>query len=381
VRVEWQVWANDTSDNWGDTGIQYLITAPPDETPPTYSNISYNTTIAGQSCTLSVKWSDNVALSGFIFGTNNTGSWLNDTWTSLTENPSWANKTKTLNSTVGMVVGYRWYCNDTSNNWNDTDIQTLTTTAFPVILTILKPENITYSSGTIPVNLTASGGTIDKRWFNCKNETEWIYLENQTYTEPTSMTGFVNGTYTFYGWANNTQGSEDEQTVMFTVAISSEDETPTYSNIGTSTTVAGQSCLFSCYWQDNIELSGFIFSTNNTGQWLNNSWSSLSGSASWANVTKTLNSTVGLVIGYRWYCNDTSDNWNHTGILTFTTTSGEAPPYPPFTPTSTPTPTPTPAPPFSGIIYYFTERPLLTVLIATVAVAATVSVYLKRKKH
>jgi len=90
----------------------------------------------------------------------------------------------------------------------------------PVFLTITNPQNTTYTSGTISVSLSASGGTIDTIWWNCKNSTTWIYGSNQTYTVPTSMTGFVDGTsYTFYAWANNTLGEWDEETVMFTVLI------------------------------------------------------------------------------------------------------------------------------------------------------------------
>ena len=87
-------------------------------------------------------------------------------------------------------------------------------------ITIVSPTNTTYSSSSISVSLAASGGTIDTIWWNCKNGTTWIYGSNQTYTVPTSMTGFVIGTsYTFYAWANNTDGNSDEETVMFTVQI------------------------------------------------------------------------------------------------------------------------------------------------------------------
>lgn len=90
----------------------------------------------------------------------------------------------------------------------------------PVVVTVSAPTNTTYYSSTISISLSASGGTISVIWWNCKNGTSWIYGSNQTYTVPTSMTGFVNGTaYTFYAWANNTLGSEDEATVGFTVTI------------------------------------------------------------------------------------------------------------------------------------------------------------------
>jgi len=97
-----------------------------DTTPPTYSDVGANTTQAGQPCLFYCLWTDDTGLSGFIFSWNASGSWQNDTWTSLTTS-AWANVTKTLPSSH-VVVGYRWYCNDTSNNWNSTPIQTLTVT-------------------------------------------------------------------------------------------------------------------------------------------------------------------------------------------------------------------------------------------------------------
>jgi len=104
-----------------------------DTTPPTYSNVGTNTTQAGQPCQFSVLWNDNVNVSGFIFGTNNTGAWVNDTWTSFTvfynSTAAWSNVTKTLNDTIHIVVCWQIWANDTSNNWNTTGTQTLTTTS------------------------------------------------------------------------------------------------------------------------------------------------------------------------------------------------------------------------------------------------------------
>jgi hypothetical protein len=110
----------------------YLSLAVADTTPPTYSNVGTNTTQAGQPCQFSVFWNDNVNVSGFIFGTNNTGTWVNDTWVSFTvfynSTAAWSNVTKTLNSTVGVRVEWQIWTNDTSNNWNNTGIQYLITT-------------------------------------------------------------------------------------------------------------------------------------------------------------------------------------------------------------------------------------------------------------
>ena len=93
----------------------------------------------------------------------------------------------------------------------------------------------------------------------------------------------------------------------------------TFSNIGLSSTVANSTCTFSCCWTDTQGLGAFIFSTNNTGNWQNDSTVSLSGTVAWTNVTKTLNPIVGTVVGYEWFANDTNGNWASTGIQTLTT--------------------------------------------------------------
>jgi len=96
------------------------VTFGGDTKPPTSSDATYSTTVAGNSCTFSCKWRDDVGLGGFIFSTNNSGVWVNSTWVPLTGKSAWANTTQTLNNTVGTVVCFRWYCNDTDNNWNIT---------------------------------------------------------------------------------------------------------------------------------------------------------------------------------------------------------------------------------------------------------------------
>jgi hypothetical protein len=102
------------------------------ETPifPIYSNVGTNTTKAGAVCQFRSKWTNNENMSGYIFGTNNTGTWRNETWTAWNppQTPAWSNVTKTLNSTVGLVIGYRFYANNTNNNWSDTGIRIITLT-------------------------------------------------------------------------------------------------------------------------------------------------------------------------------------------------------------------------------------------------------------
>jgi hypothetical protein len=98
---------------------------------------------------------------------------------------------------------------------------------------------------------------------------------------------------------------------------------PTSSSIGTSSTRAGVPCDFYGRWSDPDGLDSCIFSTNNTGIWVNTTVP-VSGTESWANVTETLISSVGTTVRFRWYCNDTNGDMGDTGTKTLVTTDGDA---------------------------------------------------------
>lgn len=98
------------------------------------------------------------------------------------------------------------------------------------------------------------------------------------------------------------------------------DETaPTFSNVGTNASHCREVCEFSCLWEDETELSGYIFGWNGTGSFSNDSWTSLSGTSEWANVTKNLPNND-CIISFQWWCNDTSNNWNTTELQTLNVT-------------------------------------------------------------
>ena len=70
------------------------------------------------------------------------------------------------------------------------------------------------------------------------------------------------------------------------VNIASDVTNPTYSTNSTNSTMAGQATLFSLLLDDDTGLSGYIFSTNNSGAWVNDSWASLNytvnGTSGWS---------------------------------------------------------------------------------------------------
>ena len=201
-----------------------------DGAAPRYSKNSTNTTVAGYVANFSLEWNDSIALQGgggYIFSTNNSGTWINASWYAFSSTPQNVSNATVLNSTVGTVVAWCYYANDSVSNWNGT---------------------------------------------NCQSGNQFIITTTET-TPPQWITG---------------------------------------SN-ATNTTVAGVPCNFTLNWNDNYQLAGYIFSTNNSGTWKNSSYiSGFSGTSntSW-NVT-TLNTTVGIIIVWCYYANDTSNNWNGT---------------------------------------------------------------------
>ena len=90
--------------------VEDFLTLELDTFPPSYGYVGHSSTTAGQKSKFSIKFTDRGALHPYgvyIFSTNNTGTWENDSAVNFTSTPSWANVSVTLNSTVGDVVGYR----------------------------------------------------------------------------------------------------------------------------------------------------------------------------------------------------------------------------------------------------------------------------------
>jgi len=193
-----------------------------DVSPPSFGVIYANTTIAGSTVRLSCAITDGTDVANYTYSWNNTGTWINQTTVNTSGNQVPSIHNGLWNTTSGFIVSVIVYANDTLlNEGASTQYNfTLTTENQPVVLVITNPTNITYASSSIPVFLSASGGTIDKIWYNVKNGSSWIYGSNQTYVSSTSLTGYLNGTsFNMTVWANNTFGNSDTDNIMFSVAI------------------------------------------------------------------------------------------------------------------------------------------------------------------
>ncbi len=124
------------------------------------------------------------------------------------------------------------------------------------------------------------------------------------------------------------------------------------SNLSLSSIIVGKPSVFSVLWNDDHGLSGggYIFSTNNTGQWVNASWVAFSSTPCWGNATLTLTNKAEFVVGFREYANNSLNVWANSCLFTILS-ANESLPLPTPSPTATssknPTTSPTPAAPSS----------------------------------
>jgi hypothetical protein len=151
--------------------------------------------------------------------------WWNCTFTNGTV--VYANTVYTAPTSMTLGNGSYIFNARANNTLDEWDEETVTFTVeiasgppASVTLVITSPTNTTYTSSTITISMSASGGTIDRIWWNVQFENaSWLYAENQTYTVAMSIVINENVTATFYGYANNTDGNSDDGSVMFTVYI------------------------------------------------------------------------------------------------------------------------------------------------------------------
>jgi hypothetical protein len=115
--------------------------------------------------------------------------------------------------------------------------------------------------------------------------------------------------------ATSKTASDETKTVVKSIILSIsttppvQNFPPIYSTFSTSTTSHGNLCEFSLKWNDDNELSGYIFSSNITGMWLNDSWASFSGKESFSYASKNLTIQPNSVVAWKVYANDSSDLW------------------------------------------------------------------------
>jgi hypothetical protein len=290
-----------TKEMYTKTGFPYYSILGPDTTSPTYSNPQTSTTIAGQPSDFTLDWSDNVGLSGYIFSTNNSGTWQNSSWISfggLGSMTAW--NVTTLNSTVGTVVGWKYYANDTSNNLATSSTYTLTTTSVGDSTPPTYSNNVTndtVAGKPVQFSLTMTDNIalqtngqyifgLDNCTGSFVNDSAVNFISTpQTISVVKKINSTIGCKIRWYFNFSDNSSNWNSTIVSNTFNFTTKSYYPQYSFNSTNDTKAGKPISHNLYWTDDSGLSGYIFSTNNTGAWYNTSFTSMTGIGNWSNVT------------------------------------------------------------------------------------------------
>jgi len=268
------------------------------------------------------------------------GNWSAGWGTNYT-NSSYVNNTY-LNITLDPIPDgkYVWgiFSNDSTGNFNwSTTNRTITIDSIAPVVTYVTPtlaNNSNESATSITVNLSIQDTNlvnITYKIFNSTgtyNTTTYLLSDNSTNTTIT-WNGLLDSVYTYNvtvtDIANNQNTIVDRRITLDTTA-------PNFTKTQTNTTTAGDTANFSTFYNDFFGLhphGQWIFSTNNSGSFVNDSTKNFTATGEWANSSKVL-ASAGTVVGYRWYAWDNTGNntgnSNHTQVFKLTTTVGDTTP-------------------------------------------------------
>ncbi len=146
-------------------------------------------------------------------------------------------------------------------------------------------------------------------------------LDNSTYSITANVTFQIEP---FDGWGFG----KTNQSQLVTVGVVAAAEAPAAdtfppgwsANITNSTRIrAGDNVLFNVTWTDDVALSTYIFSINDSGTLTNDTAKAFSGTTAVASVAKTINTARrrGDIVMWKVYANDSSNNWNETANFSF----------------------------------------------------------------
>ena len=169
------VYVNDTSDAWDSSSTTFTVQ---DAQAPQWSDAQTNKTpvYENNSVKFTANWTDDVALAGYIFSINQTGTWVNSSFVSFSGTSDVSENTTQITATAGTMVEWRFYANDTSDNGNVTNIHSfiVSSPAPPPSSPYILYGRVFYKNGTAcnnpVVNIT-----------NLNNSKQWQAETNASY--------------------------------------------------------------------------------------------------------------------------------------------------------------------------------------------------------
>ncbi|MBI2675325.1 MAG: hypothetical protein HYX24_02620 [Candidatus Aenigmarchaeota archaeon] len=203
--IRWRVFANSSSGNISETGIQSFA-ATSSATSIAYSSLSSNSSVAGSLTKFSSYWtaSNGNNLSGYVFSFDNgTGSFVNDSFVALSGNVSWVNVTKVINTTIGAAISWRVTVNASTGEINGTGAQSFNTSGNAPQWSSASISNTTSNtSQNFSVYWTDPAG-LSGHIFSTNNTGIW---SNDSFVAFTGTANWSNVTKTLNATANTTVG-------------------------------------------------------------------------------------------------------------------------------------------------------------------------------
>jgi len=381
VLVQWKVYANDTNNNWNESEVFSLVTTgegittttiPMISMGPQYSDNSTSSTFAAKPVEFRLKWTDDIGVSGYIFSFDDaTGNFVNDSWrefylrpssystfsdgnafvinpTNAWDNGLYDNSThSTLNASAGAGVSnqanlivdftnvsvdsmfyYTWAGSAGGDiklylmrggSWSlvDSTFPTFFVTESRRIREYYLQDGVFQALFVITGG--GSGGNVELKISDLFISGESIPNGTRAWSNVTKVVDSTVGEMIRWKvYANNTSDGwnvSDEFSFMTT-----DGAPPQWSDNSTNFMIAGQPIEFRLRWTDNIGLDSYIFSLDNCiGSFANITKSTfpIGGTEDWSNVTQIIDATVGCTIRWKFYANDTNNNWNVSDGFSF----------------------------------------------------------------
>ncbi|KKN77132.1 hypothetical protein LCGC14_0363280 [marine sediment metagenome] len=289
------------NDSTGVSANSSAIIFTLDTTTPSWSGNQTNATLMkiNGDAQFNITVTDSgSSLSYYIFSWNGTGVWSNATNGTISSDSVKLIINKSTNLSQGNTVGYRWYANDSLNQWNNSMLRTfVVANSVPSVPTVTSPYNGEINN-TRKIEFNSSdvdGGTIT---YNIYINGTLNITTTTNVTDWNASDGVYNLTITAYDQINS---SSNSSVIVFTL-----DATPPgIANI----TVAGLNRSGDTFYvnitaRDNLTGINWTISQNQTGTWQNTTWSATwTAAGDWfiavysATITATKN-TVFSIIGY-----------------------------------------------------------------------------------
>ncbi|MEK6882408.1 MAG: hypothetical protein AABY22_22500, partial [Nanoarchaeota archaeon] len=319
--MQWRWHMNDTAGNYYTSNTFSVLVA---DTAGTFtSNITNNTSPKiNQNVNFSIVLTDADTLSYRIFSYDNgTGTYTNDSAVLISGTTFNVNVTKTIERVGGTTILWRWFMNDTANNWYVSTAEQLTVANTDATFTnnatndtsLTKDEHI-----NISITLT-DADTLT--WYKFSYDNGTGTFTNDSAVTLTGTTQNVNVTKTIdrtrgitiqWRWYINDSASAQNSSSVYQLTVADSATTFTSNTTNNTAPKINEAMQFNITITDRDNISGFFFSWDNGTAFVNDSFRSVSNNITSGtfSVNKTIERVRGTTLQWKWHANDTSGTFN-----------------------------------------------------------------------